>query len=111
MSDANSGVEAEHPHDEHVKFFSKFIFRRLKKSNQPQILTLDQAKQVDKDERYVIIFLTRLLECDVLANAGWLGDIQAFVLKEEAYKGDLTLDEIKHMLATSKLDGISNEPS
>jgi len=103
MSDANNVGGS---HDEHVKFFSKFIYRRLKKTQQPQILTIDQAKQVDKDTRYVDLFMNRLVNCDVLARVGWLGDIEAFRLTDEAYKGDLTLDEIKSMLMTSGLEAI-----
>jgi len=100
MSDANNVVEGKAAdHDEHVKFFSKFIFRRLKQANQPQILTIDQAKQVEKDEVLVRKFLNRLVEYDVVHRAGWLGNIEAYAIKEEAYKGELTLDEIKKILS------------
>lgn len=85
-------------YDEHVKFFSKFVSRCLNKQHQPQIITVDQSRQVEKDDRYVKIFLERLLECDVITKVGWLGHIEAFALCEEAYKGDLTFEEIKQML-------------
>lgn len=93
MSDANK--------DEHVRFFSKFIHRRLKNEQQPQIITIDQCKQVEKEDWYVSTFLKRLIECDVIQRAGWLGHIEAFSLKEEAYKGELTLEEIRTMLTSS----------
>lgn len=101
-------------HEEHVKFFSKFISRCLNKAYQPQIITIDQSRQVEKDDRYVKVFLERLLECDVITKVGWLGHIEAFALREEAYKGDLTFDEIKQMLASavkkrsSELSGVND---
>ena len=87
--------------EEHVKFFSKFVIRCLKKEQQPQIITVDQSRQVEKDDWYVETFLNRLLEYDVICRAGWLGHIEAFTLTIDAVKGQLQLEELKAMLLSA----------